>query len=342
MMTCRLRSYAVTLLALCALVSCQPHDPFCFSHPHGMEARIDVDWSGFVKETPDGMTLHVYPGDGTRNPTTETTHTVTRAAFPLVQDNYLVIVHNQSASEFGSVVFRDMDDWNAAEVRTVENTSDWYKPKSGEKLGKTPEWLAFDTRSVTVTGEMIEAAKYEEISVDTMMPENVVYTLHVRLKAEGINNFRAGRAAFTGLSDGYRPGLREYHADKVTHLLETWSTETSSSGRDAKEGEETATGYIVSDITCFGLPSGHGGEAEENVLHLKLLLVDNKTIVNGTFNVGNRIRQYMTDGDPLHLYMELTLPEKLPDVEPATNGSQSGFDADVDDWGDEINSDVGL
>lgn len=331
---------AVVLLLAWLMVSCQPHDPFCFSHPHGLKARIDVDWSDFVKDTPDGMTLYVFPNDDTQRPTTETTHTITRASFTLMPDDYLVMVHNQSASEFGSVVFRNMDDWSTAEVRTAECTSDWYKPKDGEKLGQTPEWLAFDTRSVTVTEEMMKAAGNEEISVGTMIPQNVVYTLHVRLKAEGIENFRAGRAALTGLSDGYRPVLQEYHTDRVTHLLETWSVEKSSTVR-ATDGT-TSTGYITSDITCFGLPSGHGGTAEENVLHLKLLLVDNKTIVAGTFNVGNRIWQFMTDGDPLHLYIELTLPKKLPDVESATDDSQSGFDAEVDDWGNEIDQDVGL
>lgn len=339
-----IRKYSHTtagLLLAWLTVSCQPHDPFCFSHPHGLKARIDVDWSDFVKDTPDGMTLHVFPGDDTQRPTTETTHTITRASFTLMPDDYLVMVHNQSASEFGSVVFRNMDDRNAAEVRTVECTSDWYRPKDGEKLGQTPEWLAFDTRSIAVTGEMMEAAGNEEISVGTMTPQNVVYTLHVRLKADGVENFRAGRAAITGLSDGYRPGVNEYHTDRVTHLLEAWNVEPTSSGR-ATDGSTSTTGYITSEITCFGLPPGRGGMAEENVLHLKLLLVDNKTIVAGTFNVGNRIRQFMTDGDPLHLYIELTLPEKLPDVEAATDDSQSGFDAEVDDWGNEIDQDVGL
>lgn len=342
MMNFRIRSGAVALPAICMLASCQPHDPFCFSHPHGLKARIDVDWSEFTKDNPDGMTLYVFSEDDTQKPTVETTHTITHATFSLMPDIYTVIVHNQSASEFSSVVFNNMDDRYASEVRTAVCTSDWYQPEDDEKLGQTPEWLAFDTRSVAVTDEMLSTAGNEEILVGTMIPENVVYTLHVRLKAEGVSNFRLGRAAITGLSDGYRPGVREYHPKLVTHLLETWNIEQSTKSRASDEESDSDIGYIVSETTCFGLPPGHGGEAQENVLHLKLMLVDNKTVVSGTFNVGDRIRQYMTDGNPLHLYIELTLPNKLPDVNPVVSGSQSGFDAEVDDWGDEFNQDVGL
>ena len=41
----------------------------------------------------------------------------------------------------------------------------------------------------------------------------------------------------------------------------------------------------------------------------------------------------------LVLYLELDLPDPLPDVKPE-GGSSSGFDATVEDWGDEIEHEI--
>ena len=60
------------------------------------------------------------------------------------------------------------------------------------------------------------------------------------------------------------------------------------------------------------------------------------------FNVGSRIYRHTTNGSPLHLYLDLELSDKLPDVEPEQVNNENGFDADVNDWGDEINQNIGL
>ena len=51
----------IAAIALCfaALTSCR-HKELCLHHPHTANVRIDVDWSGFEKEVPTGMTVLVY------------------------------------------------------------------------------------------------------------------------------------------------------------------------------------------------------------------------------------------------------------------------------------------
>ena len=343
-------SYLVTVLLLSLIaVSCQPHDPFCFGHPHGAKVRIDVDWSEFKEDKPDGMTMFLFPGDSTSQHIQHTTHTTTHAVFTLLPDDYMVMVHNQSASEFGSVKFRNMSHYTTAWVQPERCKSSWYAPVDNEILVLNPEWLAFDRQGAVVTEEMVEGGtEYDdehrsraegdkETLIATLVPQNVVYTLHISVKVKGIGNYRSARAAFSGLADGYFIGLEEYHSNKVTHLAETWTVKDKTTGSD-----EVQTGTIYSEITCFGLPTGHGGTSKENVLRLSLLLVDNKTRINRMFNVGSRIYQRTTNGSPLHLYLDLELSEKLPDVVPAGGNSESGFDAEVDDWGDETNQDIGM
>ena len=63
----------------------------------------------------------------------------------------------------------------------------------------------------------------------------------------------------------------------------------------------------------------------------------NKTIVDFPFEVGH---EFEKDKDgKLVLYLELDLPDPLPDVKPE-GGSSSGFDATVEDWGDEIEHEI--
>ena len=341
-------SYLVTMLTLAMLAaSCQPHDPFCLSHLHGAKVRIDVDWSEFKEEKPDGMTLFLYPSDSTGQNIQYTTHTITHATFSLMPDSYMIMVQNQSAAEFGTVVFRDMDDYTTAWVQPERCSSSWYRPAEGEILVHNPEWLAFDRQEAEVTPEMVEgevewhgdhttrAEDEKETLIATMVPQNVVYTLHVSVKVKGINNFRSGRAMVSGMADGYFIGAEKYHSDKVAHLLDTWKVKDKTVGAD-----KVQVGTLTSEITCFGLPDGHGGKAAENIFRLSLLLVDNETRVNRMFNVGSRIYQRTTNGSPLHLYLDLELSDKLPDVAPALGSDENGFDAEVDDWGDETNQDI--
>lgn len=344
-------SYLVIGLFFVLLASsCQRHDPFCFSHPHGAMVRIDVDWSKFKETKPTGMTLSLFPGDENSANIQHTTHTLTHAVFELMPDDYMVLVQNQSASEFGSVSFRDMERYTTAWVRPERCTSSWYKPVDGETLVLNPEWLAFHRQEAVVTPEMLEGgmeyddehpsrteSETKETLIATMVPQNVVYTLHVSVKVKGIQNFRAGRAAFSGLADGYFIGLEEYHSEKVTHLMETWTVKDKTTGADGVQ-----TGTVYGEITCFGLPKGHGGKSTENVLRLSLLLMDNQTRINRMFNVGSRIHQRTTNGSPLHLYLDLEVSDKLPDVTPALGENESGFDAEVNDWEDETNQNVGL
>lgn len=346
-------SYSVAIMAMVLLLySCQPHDPFCYQHPHGAQVRIDVDWSEFKEDQPDGMTLLVFPSDGNSAPKQHITHTITHAVMELMPDSYTAMVHNQSASEFGSVIFSGMDHYSTALVQPERTSSTWYKPVDDEILVLNPEWLAFNHCGAVVTEEMVDggveweedyehttrADNIKETLIATLVPQNVIYTLHVSVRIKGSNNYRAARAAFSGLADGYFIGLEEYHSKKVTHLMENWTLDGSTSGTDSLR-----IGSISSEITCFGLPSTHTGKAEENVLRLSILLADNKTRVNRMFNVGSRIYQRTTNGSPLHLYLDLELSEKLPDVTPYEGDTgASGFDAEVNDWGDEENKDIGM
>ena len=341
----RLFYIATLFVAVLGIVSCQPHDALCFEHPHGAKVRIGVDWSAFKEEDPSGMSVSVFSATDSTRLIQQTTEMTDGVEFNLLPKDYIAIVHNQGVAEFGHLAFSGMDKLSTAKIAPERCSSDWYTPIEDEALVLNPEWLAFDKKDFLATQDVIEEkrsndeANHEQQEyplVATLTPRSVVYTLHLSIDVRGINNYRAARAAITGMADGYSPGTGEYSAQRVTHLIEEWEVEKRYVHTDGVQ-----EGSITAQIGCFGLPTGHDGAPSSNKLRLSMLLADNKTVVNHVFNVGHKIYRQATADNSLHLYLDLQFPDKLPDVIPEQGDTgQSGFDAEVNDWSDEENTEV--
>ena len=339
-------TYLFTFISIVlACVSCQPHDPFYFNNTYGANVGIDVDWSEFKEDNVDGMSLILFSSVDTTQSMRHTTNSINHVDLNLQPDEYIILVHNQAVAEFATIEFTGMNNLSTAKVFPERCYSDWYRPREHEVLAVNPEWLAFDKEEFLVTEDMIKdddsyyephKGKNNGNSVVTLTPQNIIYTLHVSIKVKGIHNYRAGRATISGMADGYYPGIEEYNTQQVTHLLESWDAEKTYTHPDGVQD-----GNITSEISCFGLPAEHNGNSTANMLRISLLLVDNKTIINHTFDVGDKFYKKTVDGSSLHLYLDLQLPDQLPDVTPAEgNNGHSGFDAEVDDWGEEENTEV--
>lgn len=315
------------------LAACD-HKDLCYDHPHAVPARINVDWSRFTQEQPTGMTVMLFPQDG-GTPYTSLSNNTAYTDVNVPPDDYCVLVYNQSATEFGSLTFEGMGSIGSATVRAATMGSRWYRTRGDDaRLVHQPEWFATDVQQ-DVVAPMSAIDKYTRAGtrsvIATLFPQCVVYTIHVRIHINNIYNLRSARASLDGLADGYLLGLSSPTSDLATELLEEWTVE-----RDA---DNPANGTIVASITSFGLPAGHMGKADENHLRLSLLLVDNKTQLDHDFNVGS---EFVRDSDvSLSLTINEHIDTPLPDVKP-DGGSQGGFNASVDDWGDEENIDIGV
>ena len=77
---------------------------------------------------------------------------------------------------------------------------------------------------------------------------------------------------------------------------------------------------------------------DNNNLYLEALLVDGKTEFTGDCtNV--KITENEDGTGVITLTLKADATEKVPDVKPE-GGSDSGFDVDVDGWGDDIHTDI--
>lgn len=336
------------IVSFLIFTSCN-HKDLCYHHPHTAKVRIDVDWSEFDKETPTGMTVMIYPqADG--QPIRHLTNTTTHAIVDLEAGLYNTIVYNQSDTEYGSVIFVDMEEFATAKVLANEAESRWYSCRAeDEKLAKQPEWIGTDTGTdAVVTPEMVEAEAEEfmanisqksrtrsEYVIESLVPQNIIHTINVKVHLKGIYNLRSARASLTGLAEGYSFAASEPTESQVTQLLESWSM--------TQNADDPTQGYITAKITSMGLPYGHQSLADENEFTLSVLLVDNKTVVDIPFVVGDKLRKrYNEAGEYTYeIDLELWAEQILPDVKPE-GSNDGGFDATVDDWGEEHNVDLNL
>lgn len=342
-------------LFLLLFTSCD-YKELCYDHPHNTVAKvkIPVDWAEFDKEQPTGMTVMAYPLDG-GEPKTLLTNDLRAAELSLEEGQYNVLVFNQSTTEFGSFHFEGMDQYSKAKVLANPTTSRWYKSRSNEdRTISEPEWLATGKmENLTVTHDMVKSDT--TVVFDTITPLNVVYTVSVRVHVKGIYNVRSARASLSGMAEGYELSTGKPTTSSITQLLESWTL--------THDKDNPSNGVLSCEITSFGLPANHQNIPSENEFNLSLLLVDNKTQMDYTFEIGDKFvkeeednassggnHHQSTSADidlptetevELSLSVETQVETTLPDVKPE-GGSAGGFDATVEDWGDEEHIDIGV
>ena len=332
-------------------VSCDYKDLYYApSTTQTVQVKVPVDWTEFDEEKPTGMTVMAYPDDKDK-PVTVLTNDLRSAQLSLEEGGYNMLVFNQSTAEYSSFRFEGMDDLSTACVKATPFKSRWYKSRTdNDEAIEQPEWLADGSIShVVVRQDML--GKDSVFVTDTVKPINVIYTIHVRIHVKGINNIRSARASLDGMADGYMFASNKPTTSRMTQLLEKWSLQP--------DADNPANGVLSATIQSFGLPADHEGKAEENELALSLLLVDNKTQLDYQFYVGDKFKASMEDSNSgssssdtdvdidvpitadvdLDLSLDMEIDTAVPDVKPE-NGSSGGFDATVDDWGDEVKIDI--
>ncbi len=212
----------------------------------------------------------------------------------------------------------------------------------------------------------------------SFVPKVVTKTTRVRIRLSAIYNHLSTRATLYGMSTGYHFANQQSHTEEVTHVLESWDLDTYDYNEGeiwtyftcfglpeltTTTRSESAADYSrSSDLDAWT----RAYEDWDGQLDIEILLVDNSTIVSETIMLADKIVTSSsssvgtkddsdTDVDlDADLDMDINVdiniasgfgedddddPIVLPDVEPV-GGSSSGFDAYVDDWGNEEVHDV--
>lgn len=345
----RIASLVLTLSVIIAAASCE-HKELCYYHPHVAPVRVNVDWSLFPMDEPTGMTAYAYPLHEDENDIYRfISHNINYITLELEAGFFHTLVFNQSESEYGTLEFSNLEDYNTAQVRVVQAQANWYSTKAPEtKVGSEPEWLAVGTaENIEVTEEMVRIAEEEFLAnrqeqmmraigrainnVATVTPISVIKQVEFRVYGEGLYNLRSVRASVDGMAEGCILSTGEVTEGKVSHTIDAWTIE--------EEEHDITRGDLVATLGTFGIPSGHTGKPEENKFSIHLMLVDNQTTVDYDFNIGDILTEFNeldgSNGELQKVVVRLRLPERLPDVKPV-DGVEGGFNMNFDGWGDEI------
>ena len=282
----------------------------------------------------------------------------------LPEGGFHAVIFNRSPEGFGNVTFRgDTYETMQACARQVETRTDPETRAVTRVIVSTPEDLASDViEGYTVTEAMLGNYSTEEYrnnkrnlllsrnagdkdaesggnytrGGDTRAEETdperylvrlapLKLTQRIRVKAivEGVNNVRSAVGLLEGVSEGVSLSTGQPIPGTVTQQFTM---------ADIKYDEGSPfNGTLSGEFNVFGFD-----RSAPHKLTLKTLLVDNKTVVNQTFDV--TARDVAEQDGTLTLYIEIA-SEKLPDVKPEGD-PDSGFDATVDEWGDPIESDI--
>ncbi len=310
-----------------------------------------------MSKTPTGLSIYAFPENGGK-PTVIWSNAISSETIKLAAGVYNILVFNQIPSDFGTVSFRGLNSWETAAVYSNNETkAQWAISRAESQVVRQPEIVA----AATYTGieiskkcieESIEEYKHtgKRILAHTLnlKPKIVVKKTFVRVKVEGIHNLRSTRAVFTGMSIGYNFSTQQSIRESVSHVMEKWKINPFEYGDRLGE----TNGYFLS----FGLPSTTTATRVipnwRGSIDLQMLLVDNKTIINHKADITTYTTTVDNDskadaGNNNDIEIETSVVVKiglssdpndkwvvLPDVKPE-GGSSSGFDATVEDWGDE-------
>lgn len=319
---------------------------------------LDIDWAKSGIEL-DGMTAIFYPIDGGER-SQFLSNQVTGKEISLKAGVYNVVVFNQAADDFSYFSIEGQDQYATLHVAMKERASDWYKPSEDECVAHEPEPFAVAlTQGFEVTEAMVQASRMEgKVFSFACCPRIVTYSTKLSIHIKGLYNIKEARGSIQNMANTYWLTEQKAGTNGITFCF-TMADKKYDAG-------STSDGILSGAFYSFGPPEAATKATTSNILNLSILLVDNKTVISKTYDVSKQIEASKpappstapgqtpdpeqkapeiiigggTPSDPDNPDNPADQPIELPDVKPEDSGSQGGFDASVDEWGDETNIEI--
>ena len=333
------------LVLLCLVVLFTGCERRALTYYEVTELHILVDWSqsGLVAEEENyGSTILFYPRDGGA-PHIFQMGERTGETVRLPMGTYDAIIFNRSFNDFSNIAFRgDSYETLEAYARKVETRVDEVTRVETRTIISSPDELAVATlEGFIVTEDMLgnysqtpygrtAASRTVEEETDEIytlrfVPKKLTRKVAAVLHIEGLNNIRSATCHLSGVAESIFLATGRTSANTVTQEFEPSNPEFYPGS--------PFNGTLSCHFEVFGL-----NYVDNNNLYLEALLVDGKTEFTGDCtNV--KITENEDGTGVITLTLKADATEKVPDVNPE-GGSDSGFDVDVDGWGDDIHTDI--
>ena len=319
-------------------------------------------------ERPTGMTMYFFKDGQFYN--SVTTSNVDSCEVMLEKGHYSMYMISQSTQEYGTLDFEDMTDFTRARTILEAGTADWATRGPDEIVVQDPEVLLagvaeeFDiTEDMAVeyqrtykqwsdkkremaenggTGEDEQEIQSLEQEVQYLTvripvnPSNIVSQFWVTIYVGSADMLQSMRASISGMARTFDLTLDVTDVEQATQVIRYWSLDM--------DDQPHHIGHVDGIITTFGLPEGQTPSTmRDSTLNVSALLVDNKTVADYVFNVGDKIQELQPNPGYRKLYRLIFGSKEdpaivLPDVIPVESGG--GFTANVTDWDEEIEAEI--
>lgn len=336
--------FALTIAAI-LVAGCSIEPPLHLRQ--SMEVLVKVLWKVDVYpegDKPNGVTLYFF-----REGELYMKHTTSQVDSCVVQlepGRYRLYMISQSPEEYWSMDFEDMTNFDNARVSVAETKSSWYTRAENETLINNPETIIVGVSDeFEVTEAMIELQKRaltkagENVVYYTILvpvdPQSITSQYWVTIYSDNADVLKSVRASTTGMARTFYLTQGKTGNEEGTQLITQWTL--------TMDDPERRVGHLDGYVTTFGFPRGELPSVDrDSTLNVSTLLVDEETIENYVFYIGDKIKLEEPPAGYRHLYRMIFGSIFEPAIHPKNVKPKGtgGFTAGVTDWEEEINSEV--
>ena len=354
----------LAILLPSAIVSSCARRPLEVMFDEDVNVQLIIDWeTNYVeiyRQRPNGMTVMVWGSNGALVKVTSVNSN--RTTLKLPPDTYKLIVHNETMQDFPYQSFFDYYDYDNIAMRSNHfTTKSW---DEGVDYMQYPDPVGVTAASFTISDNMVESDTIIFVYYDDWIEHGNdyyerptrVYTIEEKAWPMTVNLFlkaKVKRPQSISSIEGSISGMAEgFYLSRVNRTSESGSMRliNDNSHRWSVEmyGEpQDSTGYIHFALPTFGLPYGkellEQRQENDNTLKLNVTLTDG-SVIQVAYDVGKQIKYITPEGreaeiryrqDLHNLKLELDLSDEIV-LPPSQTKDESGFDAKVDHWDEEI------
>lgn len=311
-------------------------------------------------DKPSGVTMYFFRDGEFYN--SITTSNVDSCEVQLEKGHYKMYMISQSPEEFWKMEFENMTSFNAAATTLREASTLWTRGLEDVTVENPEVMCAGVAEEFDITEGMTEDYQYyythlqsiraaksngtstkadnkdetyyeERVEYYTIRipvyPKNIVSQLWVTIYSGNADVLKSVRASTSGMARTWELTQATTAADEAIQIINQWTLTMDDAAR--------RVGHVDGIITTFGLPNGEVPTAlRDSTLNVSALLVDNATVADYTFDVGDKIQVLKANRGYRHLYRLVfgSVAEPAitpPDVSPP-GAQSSGMDATVSDW----------
>ena len=304
------RAISILILLLTILVALSGcRRPLEYYYGLGAKVVVKVIWKAEVYPDgvkPTGVTIYYF-----RNGefyTKQTTANVDSCTVDLIPGRYKFYMITQSPEEYGRMEFDNLTDYDNASVSVEETETKWYVRSEGEEIITNPEMMSVGiSDEFEVTTEMVENYQHykhllnsstkvagegdvseaeKQMNIFTIRvpvhPTSIVSQFWVTIYSDNADVLQSLRASTSGMAKTFELTKNTTGKEIATQFITHWSLSI--------DNPEKRVGHVDGIITTLGFPNGEIPSSQrDSTLNVSALLIDNETVEEYVFNVGDKI-----------------------------------------------------